>query len=128
MAIPRSLRLSLDRLENLLSQVVLLQQVPEGQDPGLIRDPVAHQVGGSEPAYGRHLDQGFFHSRIAEEIQLLQQVDSQHGGQGIRRPSVLLASFRVVGLDTVDQGLPGYDILHLCQKLFWLGAPLGGGM
>jgi hypothetical protein len=45
-----------DRLEDLLSQVVLLQQVPECQDRRLIRDPIVDLVENSQTAHGGQLD------------------------------------------------------------------------
>jgi len=58
---------------------MLLQQVPERQDRGLIRDPIADHVDPSETAHCRHLDQRILHRWIAEDVPLLQQVDTQHG-------------------------------------------------
>ena len=49
----------------------------EGEDRGLIRDPVADQLDAGKAAYGKHLDQGFFHRRIAQGIPQLQQVKAQ---------------------------------------------------
>ena len=76
---------------DLLAQIVLLKQVAEGQDRRLIRDPVADQLDAGKAAHGGHLDQGLFHSRIAQRIPLLQQVDPKHGAQRIGRP----AAFRL---------------------------------
>ena len=60
-----------DGLKDLLAQIVLLQQMPEGQDRGLIRNPIADQIDAGKPAHGWHLDQGLFHRWIAERIPLL---------------------------------------------------------
>lgn len=56
----------LDSFKNLLSQAMLLQQMAEGQDRRFIRNPVADQLNASKAAHGGHLDQGFFHRRVAE--------------------------------------------------------------
>jgi len=64
-----------DDLKDLLAQMVLLKQVAEGQDRGLIRDPVTDQIDAGKPAHGEHLDQVLFHGRVAERIPLLQQLD-----------------------------------------------------
>ena len=74
------LEMSFHRLEDLLTEVIFLKQVPEGQDRGLIWDSVADQVDPSETAHGGYLDQRFFHAWIAEAVPLLYQVNSQHCG------------------------------------------------
>ena len=114
-------------LKNLLAQLVLLQQVAEGQDRRLIRDPVADQIDAGKAAHGGHLDQGLFHRRVAERISLLQEVNPQHRGQRIGRPAAFLARFGVMGLDQVDQRLPGHHHLHLREKLLPFGLLFGGG-
>jgi len=53
-------------------QIVLLQQVPERQDRGLIRDPVTDQVNASERTHRRHLNQCILHAWIAEVVPLQQ--------------------------------------------------------
>ena len=60
-----------DGLKDLLAQIVLLQQMPEVQDRGLIRNPIADQIDAGKPAHGWHLDQGLFHRWIAEQIPLM---------------------------------------------------------
>ena len=45
-----------DGFKNLLSQIVLLQQVTKGQDRGLIGDPVADQLDTGKATHGGHLD------------------------------------------------------------------------
>jgi len=95
-----------DRFKDLLAQIVLLKQVAEGQDRRLIRDPITDQLDTGKAAHCGYLDQGLFHGRVAERLPLLQQVDPQHGGQRIGRPTAFLAGLGVVGLDQVDQPLP----------------------
>ena len=51
------LEVGLHRLKDLLSQDVLLQQVAERQDHGLIGNPVADHVDPRKTAHGGHLDQ-----------------------------------------------------------------------
>jgi hypothetical protein len=80
----------LDRLIDLLNQLVLIQQVAEGQDPSLIRDTIANQLDAGKAAHGRHLNQGLIHSRIAEGVSLLLKMDPQHRGQRIGMPSTFL--------------------------------------
>ena len=122
-----SAEVSLDGLKDFLPQLVLLQQVAKGQDCGLIRDPVTDQLDAGKAAHGGHLDQGLFHGRVTQRVPLLQEMDAQHGGQRIRRPAALLAGFGVVGLNQVDQHLPGHHRLHLREKLLPLGLLLGRG-
>ena len=83
---------SFNGLKDLLAQLVLLQQVAEGQDRGLIRDPVTDQLNAGKAAHGGHLDQGLFHRGVAERVPLLQEVDPQHGGKRIGRPAALSCS------------------------------------
>jgi hypothetical protein len=53
-----------ERLKDLLAQLVLLKEVPEGQDRGLIGNPVADQIDAGYAAHGEYLDQGLFHGGI----------------------------------------------------------------
>ena len=117
----------LDRLKDLLPQLVSLQQAAEGQDRGLIRDPVTDQLDAGKTPHGGDLDQGLFHRRIAEGIPLLQQVDAEHRRHWVRRPPAFLAGLGIVGLDKGDQCLPGHHSLHLREKLLSFGLLLGGG-
>ena len=98
--------MSFDGFKDCLTQVVLLQQVPEAENCGLIRDPSTDQINPCETSHGGHSNQGLFHRWITQRIPLLQQVDAQRGGQGIGRPATLGAGFGVVGFDQCHQGLP----------------------
>jgi hypothetical protein len=84
-------------VKDLLGKPMLLQQVAEAENRGLIRDSVTDQLDPGKAAHGGYLDHCLFHRRIAERIPLLQQVDPQHGGHRIGRPSSSLACFGVVG-------------------------------
>ena len=112
---------SLDGLKDLLPQLVFLQQVAEGQDCCLIGDPFTDQLDTGKAAHGGHLDQSLFHRRVAQRVPVLQEMDPQHRGQRIGRPASFLARFGVVGLDQVDQRLPGHHHLHLREKLLPFG-------
>jgi hypothetical protein len=116
-----------DRLKDPFAQLVLLQQVAESQDRCLIGDPVADQLDAGKAAHGGHLDQGLLHGRVAERIPLLQEMNPQHGGQGIGRTASLLAGLGVVGFDQVDQCLPRHHHFHLREKSLPFGLLLGGG-
>ena len=124
---PSRAEVGFDGLKNMFAQLVHLQQVAEGQDRGLIGDPIIDQLDSGKAAHDGHLDQGLFHGRVAERIPLLQQVDAQHGGQRIGRPAAFLAGLGVVGLDQLDQRLPWHHLLHLREELLPLGLLLGGG-
>jgi len=49
-----------DDLENLLAQILVLQQVAEVQNNGLIRDAITDQLDGGKAAQGWRLNQGLF--------------------------------------------------------------------
>ena len=130
---PTFAEVGFDGLKDLLAKVVLLQQMPEGQDRGLNGDPIADQIDARKAAHGGYLDQGLFHRRVAEGIPMLQKMDPQQllrrslrlRGQGIGRPSAFLAGFGVMGLDQGDQRLPWHHQLHIREKLLPLGLLFG---
>ncbi len=101
-------------LKNLLAQLVLLQQVAEGQNRSLIGD----QLDAGKAAHCGHLDQGLFHGRIAERIALLQQADPQHRGQWVLGASAFLARLGVVGLDQREQRMPEHDRHTISERNF----------
>jgi hypothetical protein len=117
-----------DHLKDLFAEIVLLQQVPERQNGGLIRDPITDHVDPSETAHRWHLDQSILHRWIAEGIPLLEQVDAQHGCQRIGPATTLGAGLGVVGLDEINQRFPRHRLLHFCQKTHAPGALLGRGL
>ncbi len=114
-------------VKDLLTKPMLLQQVAEGENRGLIGDPTGDQLDPGKAAHGGHLDQCLFHRRVAEGIPLLQQMDPQHRAQWIGRPAAFLARFGVVGFDQIDECLPGQYRLHLREKLLPFGLLFGGG-
>ena len=79
---PRT-EVGIDGLKDLLTKVMHLQQVPEGQDRGLIGDPIADQLDAGKGAHVGHLDQGLLHGWVAQRIPLLHKMNPQHGGQRI---------------------------------------------
>ena len=99
----------------------------EAEDRGFIRDPVADQIDACKSPHRRHLNQRILHCQVAEVIPLLHQVDPQHGLQRVSRTSALAAGLGILGLDQIDESLPGHHSLHLGQKSLPLGAfPRGG--
>ena len=113
--------------KNLLTLPMLLKQMAEGEDRGLVRDLIADQLNAGKAAHGGHLNQGLFHGRIAERIPLLQQMDAQHRWKGIGRHAAFLAPLGVVRLDQIDQCMPGHYRLHLRQELLAFVSFLGRG-
>jgi hypothetical protein len=113
---------------------MLLEQMAEAEDCGLVRDPIADQLNAGKATHGGHLNQGF-HGRIAEGVPLLQQMNAQQllrrslrlRCQRIGRAAAFLARLGVVRLDQIDQCLPRHHSLHLGEKLLALGALLGRG-
>ena len=89
--------MAFDHLKDLLAEIVLLKQVLEGEDRGLMRDPITDHVDPSEASHGRYLNQRILHRWIAQVVPLLLQMDPQQpprGSQGlplqrIRRATVL---------------------------------------
>ncbi len=68
----------LDDVKNLLSELVLLKQMAEGEDRGLIRDPMADQLDAGKAAHGARLDMGLFNGLGTEGILLLRQVNVEY--------------------------------------------------
>jgi hypothetical protein len=119
--------------ENLLTQIVLLQQMPERKYRGLVREPVGDQSNAGKALDRRHLDQRILHRWIAEDVPLLQQMDPQQplrGSQGLPSPTGREAGHHcyclgVVGLNQIEQRLPRHNWLHLREKSLSLGAVFG---
>jgi hypothetical protein len=101
---------------------VLVQQVSEGQDRGLIREPVADQVNACKTPHGEHLDEGLFPGRITEGVPLLQQMISPHRGQQVSRLPTLLAGLRMVWEDQTDECIREYNLVHLRQVSSFTGS------
>jgi hypothetical protein len=64
-----------DHLTNLSAEIVLLQQMPERENRGLIRDPIADHIDSCKAAHRGNLDQRILHRWIAEVLPLLQQME-----------------------------------------------------
>lgn len=122
------LEMGFHRLEDLLTEVIFLKQVAEGQDRGLIWDSVADHVDPCETAHRGNLDMRILHCWVAEVVPLLQKVDSQHGCQRIGQATTLGASLGLVGLDQFKQRFPRHHHLHLAQKSLPLGALFSCGL
>jgi len=64
--------------------------------------------------HGFDFVKGIFHARIAEVVEQLHAVDSQHSGQRIRWPASL--ALRVISGYLLLQLLPGNQLVHPFQK------------
>jgi len=114
-------------LKNLFAQLVLLQQMAEGQERYLVRDTIGAQLDAGKAAHGGQLDQGIFLRRFTEQVALLQEMKSQEGVQGLSWQGNLLAHFRVVGRDRNDQGLQKQHHIRIGKKFLTFFPLLGGG-
>src|SRR5690554_3750793 len=117
-----------------LAKTVLLQEMPEVENGGFVRQAVHLQavqlMGSTSLAHGFDLIQCVFHSRITEVIEQLHAVDSQHGRQRIRWPACL--ALWVISGYHLFKLLPGNQLVHPFQKdlaggLALLGLVLGFG-
>ena len=82
---------------------------------------IADQLDAGKAAHRWRLNQGLFHGWIAERIPLLQQVDTQHHCQWVRRPTTLFARLGVVRFDQGDQRRPRNNDLHLSEEFLTFG-------
>lgn len=112
-------------LKDLLSEIVLLQQMTERQNWVLIRDSSAFHVDHRETAHCQYLDQHILHRWIAEVVPLLQKMHLQHGGQWIGRPFTLGYDLGIVQLYEIKELFVRHHLLHLAQKSLAPGALLG---
>ena len=80
---PLRAQVRVDRLENVLGQVVGFEQVAKVQDRRLVRDRLA-QTQVSEGAPRGNLVQRLFHRRVAQRKPVLHQVHAQHRRQRVR--------------------------------------------
>ena len=120
---PQSLgfQVGVDFLQQALSQVVPLQQVAEVEDGGLVGQGT-RELQPHEPPYRVGLVEQVLHAGVAEVVEELDAVDSQHDGQ--RVGPLAVSSFGIVGADAVLQDLPGNQPVHSLQEQFAAGLAL----
>ena len=111
---PFGLQMQVHRPQNLFSQVVLFQQVPELAHRGLVRHRLRSQINPHKLAQRRRVVQRLFHRRVRQIEPLLQKINPQHLLQFFRPPPV--ARLRIVRLDQRAQLRPWHHLLHLFQK------------
>ena len=68
-----------DRGQEGCAELVCFQEVAKAQDGALIGHAAHAGIEAGELAVQRHIVQGFFHGRIGQTKELLQQVNAQHG-------------------------------------------------
>lgn len=105
-----------------LAKTVLLQEVPEVENGRLVRQAIQLQTG--EVPHGFDLVQSVFHRRVAQIIEQLHAVNSQHGRQRIGRPAIL--ALRVITAYLLLQLLPRNQLIHPFQEDFATGLALLG--
>src|SRR5215472_1893689 len=105
--------------QNLFSQIVLLQQMPELAHRGFVRHRLGPQVNPRKLAQRRRVVQRLFHCRVRQVEPLLQKINPQHLLQFFGPTPA--ARFVIVGLDQGAQLPPRHHLLHLFQK-HWLVA------
>jgi len=103
-----------------VAEVVALQQVAELADGGLVRRRLPAQVDADEPAHRPGIVQRLFHRRVRKAEPVLQKMDAQHALNTHRRTASAIALW-IKRLDHRRQLRPGYDPVHLLEKLFPAG-------
>jgi len=114
--------------EQHLAEAMALQEMTELENGGFVRQAVQFQA--SEVPHGFDLVQSVFHGRIAEVVEQLHTVDSQHGRQRIWWPAGL--ALGIITSYLLLQLLPRNQLVHPFQKdlaagLTLLGLVLGFG-
>ena len=101
----------------MIVQIVLLHQMAEFADRGLVWNGLPTQINTDKLRQGTGIVQGLFSGRIGEIEPVLDEVDSQYAfySNGTE-PSALRIG--IEGLDGGTKLLPRYDGFHLMEKLF----------
>ena len=93
-----------------------------------MRDPFADKVVSCKTTHRRRLNQRILDRWITEVVPLLHQMDPEHGLQRANITSALATGWGMVGLDQIDEILPGHHSLHLGKKSLPLSAFPGRGL
>ena len=118
------LQMPVDLPKELFPEMVLLEEMTELQDGGLIRHRLPAEIDTHEPAHGHRFVQGFFRPGIGEVEPLLEKINAQHALQTHRRPAIL--TLGIIGCDHGAEVLPRYDLLHVRKELLATGGfPMG---
>ena len=118
---PWDSRLALISSRRPCPRLCLLQEMTEVEDGGLVGQG-ARELQSREPPHRRGLVEQILHAWVAEIVEDLDAVDSQHDGQriGMASPSRL----GVEGTEAVLQQLPGNQAVHTLQEKFPAGLAL----
>lgn len=108
--------------EQHLAESVALKEMAELENGGFVRQAVQLQT--SEVPHGFDLVKGVFHGWVAEVIEQLHAVDSQHGRQRIRWPAGL--ALGIISGYLLLQLLPRNQLVHPLQKDLAAGLALLG--
>ena len=108
------LQVVVDLLEEFLAEIVLLEEMAELQDGGLIGHRFPTEINADEPTHGLGAVQGLLGPGIGEIEPLLEESDPQHTLEPHRRPAVL--ALGVVGRDHRTEVLPGHYFAHFRQE------------
>ena len=104
-----------DVLEQGLSEVVALKQMPKAADRGFVRRRAFPEVEAHEALHRDRIVEHVLGSRVGEIEPLLEKVNAQHHLQFSGRTAV--AGDRIDRRDQLTQFRPGNDTVHLVQKL-----------
>lgn len=108
-------QMPVDLLEELLSQIALIEQVAELQDGGLVWHGFPAEINPHEPAYRDRFIQSLFGPRIRKVEPLLETVSMR----SMRiRPTCGLAvlAHRIIGSNDHAAVLPGHHLPHVGKK------------
>jgi len=113
---PLDLQASIDRGRDCLSQLMLLQKMPEFAHRGFIRRRLATQINANGLAHRERVIQRLCRRRIRQIEPLLQEIDAQHPFQ----PHRSTACAFVLWIRRIDQGAqlnPRHHMVHLRERL-----------
>ncbi len=110
------LEILVHQVEELVAQVVLLHQVAELADGGLIRHGLPAEIDADELAQRTGVVEGLFGSRIRQVEPVLDEVDAQHALGADVAPAGTLR-IGVERFDDFSQFPPGNSALHFLKEL-----------
>lgn len=104
-----------DGVEQGAAEPVLLEQMAELADRGLVRHRLAPEIDAHEGPHRRGVVQRFFHGRVGEIEPVLEEVHLQHALQADGRPAI--SGLRVHRVDARAELALGHDPVHLGEEL-----------
>lgn len=107
----------IDGGEQLQAQVVGFERMAKSQNSAFVRQACSPRVKSCKFTVQRRVVQRFFHGRVRQAIELLQDVDAQHGLHGKRGASAFGArTAGREGLNQTHQRCPGHYHVHLGEQ------------